>query len=658
MADVVHFRLERMANELDDLERRGLLERDKISEIVKQRREFEYRLQRPSPLKQDFLAYIEYEKKLEAYRKLRKRMIVRQMQEEADEEEGEKKKRRKKWKKSFSDYAGVLRILDLYRMAVMRYKGDLGLWFQYLEFCKERRHGRMKEALGQALKLHPKVSGLWIYAAAWEFDKKLNVVAARALMQSGLRACPKSEDMWIEYLRLELTYLNKLKARKEALGEDLQTLERGGILVRQWKEDNKDLFMSLDAGNDEKNDKKESDLEENHAEKQNLFWQLGFMVLEAIYHEAIKTIPSSISLRKRFLEVLSSIDLAHSNELKIEILKDLKRDFSHDEQYWDLMARIQLSDVIMTNEEDKHEVSSKLNQAFQVYEEALNVLPSVKMFFFFVKFWSDVTCPESMMRKVGLDVSEFSLFLKKAYEKAESTGCLIEDLACLYISFYLQDANLEKARKMAEKLCSGKLSEAAAVWLLRISIEINCLADKTSSMSKDDLDHIFQLLECVLNRLPLSKAEGLWFLALKVFSCHKAYFKRLVKILEAALARCSSSCEFSVPAAVVDRTLQRDGILHARVLYNRFLALPHPGLAFFKHCIEFEKNLASFGDDTALQNARKLYESALQIYREDRNLWKDYYSMEMKMGTSATANAAYWRARKELKDTTGFCPPS
>ncbi|XP_020674447.2 U3 small nucleolar RNA-associated protein 6 homolog [Dendrobium catenatum] len=656
MADVVQYRLERMANELDDLERRGLIEVEKISDIVKQRREFEYRLQRPSPLKQDFLAYIEYEKKLEAYRKLRKRMIIYQMEEDDERERG-KKKRRKKWKKSISDFAGVLRIMDLYRMAVMRYKGDLGLWFEYLEFCRERRHGRMKEALGQALKLHPKVPGLWIYAAAWEFDKNLNVVAARALMQSGLRACPNSEDMWIEYLRLELTYLNKLKARKEALGEDLKTLERGSVEVSQWKEDNKDLFMSLDTGNNEEKNDKESD-SEGHAEKQNIFWQLGSMVLEAIYHEATKALPSSINLRKRFLEILGSVDLAHSDELRSEILKDLKRDFSHDEQYWDMIARLYISDIDMTNGEAKSEVLSKLKQAFQVYEEAFNVLPSVKMFSLFVKFWIDVACPESMVHNVGLEVSEFSLFLNRAYEKAESTGCLIEDLAYQYILFYLQAGKIDKARKVAEKLSSGKLSEATTVWLLRISIEIKCLANKTTSMSNDDLNYIFQLLERVLNRFSLSKAESLWFMALKVFSCHKTYFKRLVKILEGALARCSSNCESSVSAAVVDRTLQSDGILNARVLYNGFLALPHPGLALFKHCIELEKNLASLGDASALQNARKLYESALEIYRQDRDLWKDYHAMEIKMGTSTTANAVYWHARKELKDTTGFCPPS
>lgn len=657
MADVVQFRLERMANELDDLEQRGLIEIDKINEIVKQRREYEYRIQRPSPLKQDFLDYIDYEKKIEDYRKLRKRMIIRQMMEEEEREGGKKRKRKKKWKRSISDYAGIQRILGLYKMSVMRYKGDLGLWFQYLEFCKETKHGQMKEALAQALKLHSKVPGLWIYAATWEFDQNLNIVASRALMLSGLRASPNSEDIWIEYLRLELTYLNKLKARKEIVGEDLQTLERGSIEVSQWKEDNKDLFMSLNNENDEEKNDKESNVKDGHSEKQSIFFMLGSKLLKAIYHEATKAIPSSINLRKRFLEILSSIDLADSDKLRLDILEDLKRDFFHDELYWDIKARLHIHDIDTSYEEAKRDALSKLKQAFQVYEEALNVLPSAKMFSFFVKFWSDVTNPEGMTHKIGVEVKEFSLALKKAYEKAESTGCLIEDLACQYISFYLQEGNVEEGRQEAIKLCDGKLYENANLWFLRISIEIKGLANRTP-ISKVDLDNIFKLFEHVLNRFPLSKANGLWLMALKLFSCRKAYFIKLVKILEEALSRCSSDCGSSISAAVVDQTFHCDGIPHARVIYKRFLALPHPSSGLFKHCIELEKNLASIGGDNGLKNARQLYESALQIYREDKDLWKDYYAMEMKMGSSATANAVYCRARKELEDTTGLCLPS
>lgn len=151
MADVVQYRLERMTDELDDLERRGLFSRPEIAEIVRRRRDFEYRLKRPSPLKQDFLAYIDYEKQLDALRNLRKRAIIGELiKEEQAREENEgadehKKKKSKKWKKSISDIAGVLRILDIYRMATVRYKADLDLWFKYLEFCREKRHGRMKQ---------------------------------------------------------------------------------------------------------------------------------------------------------------------------------------------------------------------------------------------------------------------------------------------------------------------------------------------------------------------------------------------------------------------------------------------------------------------------------------------------------------------------------
>lgn len=141
MADVVQYRLERMVNELDDFERRGLFTRREIAEIVKQRRKFEYRLKRPSPLKQDYLAYIEYETQLDSLRRLRKKSLARELRNQGTENE----KKKKKTRKSVSDFAGLVRIVEIYRLAVTRYKGDIDLWFRYLEFCRERRHGRMKK---------------------------------------------------------------------------------------------------------------------------------------------------------------------------------------------------------------------------------------------------------------------------------------------------------------------------------------------------------------------------------------------------------------------------------------------------------------------------------------------------------------------------------
>lgn len=135
----MQYRLERMVDELDDLEQRGLFTRREIAEIVKQRRKFEYRLKRPSPLKQDFLSYIEYETQLDKLRKLRKKLVA------ANESKDEGNEKKTKKKKSKSDVAGMLRIMDIYELALKRYKGDVDLWFRYLEFCRLKKNGRMKK---------------------------------------------------------------------------------------------------------------------------------------------------------------------------------------------------------------------------------------------------------------------------------------------------------------------------------------------------------------------------------------------------------------------------------------------------------------------------------------------------------------------------------
>ncbi|XP_062189942.1 uncharacterized protein LOC133892975 [Phragmites australis] len=672
MADTVQYRLERMTDELDDLERRGLFTRAELADVVRRRRDFEFRLRRHSPLRADFLDYIAYELRLDALRNLRKRAIIRAATSEDDDEQddgdkgGKKRKNKKsnKWKKSISDVAGVLRVLDIYRMATVRFKGDLDLWFRYLEFCRDKRHGRMKQVLAQAIRYHPKVPGLWIYAAAWEFDQNLNVAAARALMQSGLRSCPESEDMWIEYLRMELTYLNKLKARKVALGEDVKTLQNNDNDADQWKEENKELFMSL-------NEQGEGPEESGSAgvaleEKEDLFWQQGLLIIQTIYHGALEALPSSLTLRKKFLEILNSVDLAHSDELKLEVMDDLKKDFSHSEDYWDWFARLQLSGLTNpSNSNRKDPLMNKLNKSIQVYDEAVRRLPTSKMYSLYAKFWMDVLYPDreesiALFQDAEFDASEFTSSILKVYENAESCGCLTEDLACQYVSLCLKLERLEEAKNLAEKLCNGPLSNAANLWSLRASMEINSLATATgsSSFSKENLSSLFDLFNTVLSKVPITEAEGLWHMAMKLFSHEKIYLEKLVRCAMLSLSSAGGGdCGASVSSAIIGWYLQRDGMKQARKMYKRFLALPRPSLKFFQYCIELEANLASMGDHDARANARKLYDSAIDFYPQERELWRNYYNLELKVGTSETVNAVYWRARKVLDDSTALATP-
>ncbi|GAB4830842.1 hypothetical protein Ancab_004870 [Ancistrocladus abbreviatus] len=575
------------------------------------------------------------------------------------------KENKKKKKKSLADFSGVRRIVVLYRMATSRFKGDVELWFQFLEFCRERKNGRMKKALAQAIRFHPKVPGLWIYSAAWEFDHNLNAAAARALMHSGLRVCPGSEDLWVEYLRMELTFLNKLKTRKVILGEDVGSLVRSlkDGNEKQWRDENKELFMSLE---EREVDDKGFDVEKGESNKKvDLFKEQGYSILRTVYKGAIEALPASFSLRKRLLEILEATDLANSEEMRNEILAEMRRDFSKDAEYWEWLARLEIKDPGSILDIDGENVHCQVDKAVQVYEEAVQAVPSAVMYSLYIGFLMHVIVgrieetEKSVILSALANATEYISHLLRVFERAEAMGSLTEDLAHQYISFYLQMGKLDEARKLAEKFCDGKFSDAVQLWVLRISIEMRCTSRKSPSLSKADLLSVFELLKKVLAKITVSDTEDLWIMALKFFANNRHYFDKLLEVSIVSLARDGGSDNgFSLSSAIVNLVLQKDGIQQARDLYKRFIALPHPGLSIYQNCIELEMNLAAVGDREGLVNARKLFESALTTYKQDVSLWRDYYSMETKMGTSETANAVYWRARKILGDAVALIGPS
>jgi U3 small nucleolar RNA-associated protein 6 len=133
------------------------------------------------------------------------------------------------------------------------------------------------------------------------------------------------------------------------------------------------------------------------------------------------------------------------------------------------------------------------------------------MFNLYAKFLMGVIVPQEEENQNSV-LSSPTSHLLTVYEKAETMGCITEDLACQHISFYLQLGRLDEARKLAEKLCSGKLSDSVQLWLLRVSIEIRSVTKDSPSPSKAALLSIFELLRKVLTNVSISKAESLWLM--------------------------------------------------------------------------------------------------------------------------------------------------
>ena len=69
----------------------------------------------------------------------------------------------------------------------------------------------------RALQLHPQESGLYIMGAAHELDH-MSATGARTLLQRGIRINGDSMDLWKEYVKMEMGFIERLRRRWEVLG--------------------------------------------------------------------------------------------------------------------------------------------------------------------------------------------------------------------------------------------------------------------------------------------------------------------------------------------------------------------------------------------------------------------------------------------------------
>lgn len=148
----------------------------------------------------------------------------------------------------------------------------------------------------------------------------------------------------------------------------------------------------------------------------------------------------------------------------------------------------------------------------------MDTVASAKIFSFYAKFLLDLIIPDSGSSSVSWISKELTSAvditskLITVYENAKNRGFLNDDLAYQYISLYLQIGELEKARKLADKLCNGHLSVTANLWVLRASIEMKWAAKESVPISKESLNSVFDVLRTVLSKLNVPEADSLWLM--------------------------------------------------------------------------------------------------------------------------------------------------
>lgn len=582
MAEHVQQNLERMVPELEELERLGIFSRDEIRNIIRKRRDFEYVLHRKGAKKTDYLRYMQYELNLDMLRKKRKsRLRIRG--------------------RLRGEYAGITRIHSIFQIALHKFMGDVKLWIQYIDFCK-RVHSTMAlgKTLARALQFHSEKPSLWIMAAKWEFEDNNNVPNCRALFQRGLRVNSSSKQLWLEYFRMELLHLEKIKKRRAVLG---------------LKEGEKQQISTT-----------ENDDEEVAPEF------LSGKVPEIVFKKAIECIPDDVQFRKSFIDIYRLFeDTKEGCDL---IYNSLLEDFPLSEEAWNLLARRHLEESIsdaskksgVITDVQWSELESEMNKLFQ---DAVKKVPTAKMWQLYIETFVDLLGNSSEQQ-----IKRREKIVLEIFSQASRNNMLTENLYKLWVSALLQ-ASKKKQALAACKKALEEFNSSVSLWSEHLNLKI------LSRVKKETIHNEFST---ALNSVDPKESLPLW--NQWIDWCIEKNPDQVKAVFERSL---ESHIDFApvMKERYVEWTAETKGIKKARALYKRLTRTPPVGLSLFHKCIELELSQ----EEPSSKRVRGLYEAAVDRFGASHpDLWLDYIRFELKDSSDnpGAPGLLYWRATKCL----------
>ncbi|XP_058903843.1 U3 small nucleolar RNA-associated protein 6 homolog isoform X1 [Kogia breviceps] len=343
MAEIIQERIEDRLPELQQLERIGLFSRAEIKAIIKKASDLEYRIQRRTLFKEDFINYVQYEiNLLELIQRRRVRIGY-------------------SFKKDEIENSIVHRVQGIFRRASAKWKDDVQLWLSYVVFCKKwATKVQLSKVFSAMLAIHSNKPALWIMAAKWEMEDRLSSESARQLFLRALRFHPECPKLYQEYFRMELMHAEKLRKEK-------QEFEKA----------------KMDVGNLE------------YAEE-ILMGELA----RIIYKNSVNIIKSA-EFHVSLLSIAQLFDFA--KDLQREIYDDLQALHTDDPLTWDYVARRELEIESQPGEEPPTtkqtkvaEVGRREERCCAVYEEAVKTLRTEAMCKCYINF-----CMERFAKKTS-----------------------------------------------------------------------------------------------------------------------------------------------------------------------------------------------------------------------------------------------------------------
>lgn len=436
-------RCEDMIPELEQMERIKLFDKNEIRGIAKKLREYEYKIQRHTKCKEDYLRYIQYEMDLlKLIKQRRDKFGITQ-------------------KKSDIDHTIANKMNHLYKDAIFKFQDDIRFWIAYMKFCKHVRfHSNVTHMLGRMLQVHQDKPKCWHIAARWEIEENKNKQNARQFLLRGLHIHPNSQLLFVDAFKLELD---------------------DAAAANQKSETNEESVVPV-VGDE---------------------MSLGLKRAFVIYQQASKRIKDI----KFIIELLNTAKgYENTEKLQNNIVSNIIQEYAHEPLMWDTMARRELEGLVQPSlsdtamEVDSSEQTSlrdRITSCNKVYQTAVKKIKTEEMWSLYIE------CLLEINQKTGSLPNFKRKLLKTALAQAHQAKKLKEK----YYLHWINMLNVEKKDENAEKKLNEILCTATDAIPSSVSLWHARLRYLLVSGQDEDIDNVFSKATQILGEksLPLWK---------------------------------------------------------------------------------------------------------------------------------------------------------
>ena len=450
MAEIVEFRIERSITELEQLERYGLLTNDEIKAVIKKRKAFEYKLQRNTRIKEDYLKYIAYEESLLKLLGVRRdKMGLHSKTVEIEN-------------------LIVQHIQTLYRTIVFKNQLDVQLWLSFIDFnTRHKSLAKISSLYSRMLSVLNNKDWLWVRAAKFEFEVHRAPQTARSLLQRGIRFNPESRLLWHQYFKMELMYCQKIRKRREVLALSGTTSD----------------------------DKETKEVEECKDEV------LNGKIASIVYQNAILAF-DDFDFAADFLPICSEFDHKLTESHKNMIYDDLKLRFGSREELWDLLAKRMVGDAKeeiksssdLTKDEKKKKKKEFERKAIGLYEQKILEFNNEKIWDFYIKYRLEQLSKSNTPKKIKDKLAKVLDLIQRAWNQNLLSIDMFKEWIKLHFSCSDKYDNKNKIKQILLNGCD-RWTDTLDVWYFCIPFVIKIVD------SKHEIKNFFEKILHKFNRI-------------------------------------------------------------------------------------------------------------------------------------------------------------